>query len=61
MVTREQNIVRVAILDKNIAPNEEASTFADKLRDKVFAIGGINGLSKLQWETLAKGVLDTAD
>jgi hypothetical protein len=59
MVTREQNRVRVTILDKNIMANDEASSFADKVRDKLVALGGINGLSKLQWETLAKGVLGT--
>ena len=52
-VTRENNRLRAAIFDKNIEANEASSSFADEVRNKIYALGGRSGMSKMQWEKLA--------
>lgn len=58
MVTRENRRLRVTIFDKNIRPNEEATSQGDNLRNKILAMGGMGIMSKLQWESLAKNILE---
>ena len=57
-VTRKGKKISACIYDRNISPNENAETVGDKIRDKLVALAGINGMSKLQWQALADGVLD---
>ena len=57
-VTRKGKKISACIYDRNISPNENAESVGDKIRDKLVALAGINGMSKLQWQALADGVLD---
>jgi len=56
-VERNENVVRVAIYDRNIKPNKETGLSIDKLRDTVVGVIGMYGFSKLQWTKLANGIL----
>lgn len=58
MVTREGAKVTAYIIDRNISANDEASSFTDKIRDKAVAAGAIAGLSRMQWQALANGILE---
>lgn len=54
---REGNKVTAGIYDRNIKPNKDAG-LVNKARDAVVSLGGIAGLSELQWNSLTKGFLE---
>lgn len=56
-VTREGAKITVAIYDRNTKPNTEANTIVDKVRDAVVGAAGVLSFSKLQWKSLADGLL----
>ena len=58
MVTRENNLLRATIFDRNIKANDESTSLADDVRNKIYAIGGISGMSKLQWEILVGKIVE---
>ncbi len=58
-LTRENNQLRAAIYDKNIKANDESTTIGDEVRNKLFALGGVSGMSKMQWEKLALNVINS--
>ncbi len=57
IVTRKGNTVYSTIVDRNIKPNTKTNSIVDTLRNMPVAIGAIGLLSKLQWKSLAEGLL----
>lgn len=56
-VTREGKKITAGIYDRNIKLNKDANPL-DKTRDLLVGLGAIAGFSKLQWDKLAKGLLE---
>lgn len=56
-VTREGNKISTAIYDRNIEPNKDAERLPDKLRNAMVGAAGMTIFSKLEWESLASGLL----
>ena len=57
IVTREENEVYAWIVDRNIKPNQHASSLTDKIRDSTIGTGAIGLFSKIQWQGLADGLM----
>lgn len=57
MVKREGQTVTAGVYGRNEKPNTAADTLADKARNTAVATGAISGFSKLQWKSLAEGLL----
>ncbi|HTE26417.1 hypothetical protein [Flavitalea sp.] len=57
IVTREENQVYAWIVDRNIKPNQNASSVTDKIRDSTIGTGALGIFSKIQWQGLADGLL----
>ena len=57
IITRNGNTVYSTIVDRNIKPNNDTNSIVDTLRNMPVAIGAIGLLSKLQWKSLAEGLL----
>ena len=45
------------IIDRNLIPNTEQASLADKIRDVTVGAGAIAGFSKVQWQGLADGLV----
>jgi hypothetical protein len=58
-VTRHGHIVTAEVHGRNEVPNTEANTTKDKVRNAVVGTGAVAGVSKPQWESLVKGLLDS--
>lgn len=56
-VTREHTLVTAAIYDRNINPNTEADSLIDKIRNAITGLIGEKVFSKIQWQSLADGLL----
>lgn len=56
-LTREQTTVTAAIYDRNINPNTEADSLLDKVRNAITGLVGEKVFSKIQWQSLADGLL----
>jgi len=54
IITREGNSVTASIYDRNIEANEETEEPLDKIRNAAVGLVAKHGLSKLQWQALAK-------
>ncbi|HEX5654021.1 MAG TPA: hypothetical protein VFX58_13160 [Chitinophagaceae bacterium] len=59
IVTRESSRVSSWIIDRNLVPNKEAESLADRIRDTAVGLGAIAGFSKIQWQGLANGLVAT--
>ncbi|MEY8760216.1 hypothetical protein [Chryseobacterium tongliaoense] len=57
MVSRNGTAIQAAVYGRNEVPNMKAKFF-DKIRNLAIAIGGIMGVSKIQWKALADGLLN---
>lgn len=57
MISRCENSIKAAIYGRNETPNWNAG-FLDKIRNFSIAVGGIFGISKIQWKRLADQFLD---
>jgi hypothetical protein len=57
IITREGNTVTASIVDRNLKPNKDAETVVDKIRHTVAGVAAINTFSKLQWQSLADGLV----
>ncbi|WP_342087963.1 hypothetical protein [Dyadobacter sp. OTU695] len=57
-VTREGNIVTVAVYDRNIAPNTESDSLIAKVRNAITGLVGAKAFSKIQWQSLVDGLLN---
>jgi hypothetical protein len=59
-VARHGRTVRAEVHGRNERPNTEVHNAADKLRNAVVGTGAVAGISKPQWNSLVKGLLDTS-
>jgi hypothetical protein len=59
IIERNGNNIVAGIYGRNEKPNISAEGLGDKLRNTVVAAGAIAGMANLQWEALAKGILQT--
>jgi hypothetical protein len=57
VAARNGRVVTVGIYGRNEKPNTNTKAVTDKLRNTVVALGAIAGIANLQWEALAKGIL----
>lgn len=57
IVTREGNTVTAIIIDRNLKPNDESESIADRIRHVAVGIGAIGLFSKIQWKSLADGLV----
>lgn len=58
IVTRKGKKMSAWIIDRNIKPNDNAQSLTDKIRDTAIGMGAIGLFSKLQWQSLAKGLVE---
>lgn len=56
-VTREGKTVRAWIIDRNLSPNVNPESLADKIRHSAVGSGAIGIFSKIQWQGLADGLI----
>jgi hypothetical protein len=56
-IFKGRDFIQAGIYGRNETPNLDAE-FIDKARNLLIAAGGMVGISKIQWKTLAKGFLD---
>ena len=61
IVTRENSTVIARIIDRNIKPNDHASSLIDKIRDSAVGISAIGMFSKVQWQGLSNGLVKNDD
>ncbi|WP_343608589.1 hypothetical protein [Chryseobacterium oranimense] len=57
MIARTPTHLKAAVYGRNESPNFKAG-FIDIIRNLMVAVGGIMGLSKIQWKKLSDGFLD---
>jgi len=58
IVRREGRTVYVEEHGRNETPNTEVDKVMDKARNVAVALGGMAGMSKMQWKALVKGILE---
>lgn len=58
IITRENSKIISWIIDRNLHPNTESGSLADKVRDVAVGISAIAGFSKVQWQRLADGLIE---
>ncbi|WAC13515.1 hypothetical protein [Dyadobacter pollutisoli] len=56
-VTREQTTVTAAVYDRNIETNKESANVVDRVRNAVTSFAGQKVFSKVQWQSLADGLI----
>jgi hypothetical protein len=59
IVKREDTILSAEIYGRNEKPNKESKKITDKIRNAVTGTLAAAGLAKIQWQKLAKGLLNT--
>ncbi|AZA54670.1 hypothetical protein [Chryseobacterium sp. G0201] len=57
IISRSRNHIKAAIYGRNESPNWNAN-FLDKIRNFSVAVGGMVGISKIQWKRLSDQFLD---
>jgi hypothetical protein len=57
MICKNKNCINAAIYGRNEVPNLQAG-FIDKIRNVFIGVGGILGISKIQWKCLCEGWLN---
>lgn len=57
IISRGEDFIKFAVYGRNESPNLDAN-MADKARNLVIALGGMVGLSKIQWQSLTDGLLN---
>lgn len=56
-VTREGTKVTAGIYDRNTKPNTEGETVVEQVRNTVVGTGAVTAFSRVQWKSLAEGLL----
>ena len=59
IICRENAHLISWIVDRNLLPNTESGSLVDKVRDVVVGVSAIAGLSKVQWQQLADGLIES--
>ncbi len=57
IITREGKSIHARIIDRNVKPNDVASSLMDKLRDSAIGVGALIKFSELQWKNLVEGFM----
>lgn len=57
MISKNRTHIKAAVYGRNEAPNMRA-TLPDRIRNILVALGGVMGVSKIQWKRLVDGLLD---
>lgn len=57
IVSKEENRIKAGVYGRNETPNFNAN-FLNKIRSIFITLGGIMGVSKIQWKILSDGLLD---
>jgi hypothetical protein len=57
IVSRDNTQITSLIIDRNLQPNTDSTSLVDKVRDVVIGASAIAGLSKIQWQGLADGLV----
>jgi hypothetical protein len=60
IVQRKDKEVIAAVYGRNEKPNTQTDNVVDKVRNAIVGVTAIAGFSNVQWNSLAKGLLDTA-
>ena len=58
IITRENSKLISWIIDRNLLPNTESGSLADKVRDVVVGVSAIAQFSRVQWQGLADGLIE---
>ncbi|MGI9527409.1 MAG: hypothetical protein ACR2MS_09905 [Weeksellaceae bacterium] len=58
IVSRRGSCITTGIYGRNEVTNDDVNNLSDKLRNALISIGGMVGVSKLQWKSLANGLLN---
>lgn len=61
IIKQEGNSLHARIIDRNVKPNDLASSLMDKLRDSAVGVGAIIKFSELQWKNLVEGFMKQND
>ena len=61
MISRTEECIYACIYGRNEQPNFKNAGIPDKFRNGVIAIGGIVGISKMEWKSLTEGLLGKND
>ena len=61
MISRAGTCLKAAVYGRNELPNFQHSELADKIRNGFIAMGGILGLSKIEWQALTDGLVGRND
>lgn len=61
IIKREGKSIHARIIDRNVKPNDVASSLMDKLRDSAVGIGALIKFSELQWKNLVEGFMKPDD
>lgn len=59
IVTREDAKIISWIIDRNLLPNTGSASLVDKVRDVAVGLSAIAGFSKIQWQRLADGLIES--
>ncbi|CAL1517136.1 hypothetical protein [Chitinophaga sp. MM2321] len=58
IVEKKGNQIKASVYGRNEIPNTAVVPFSDKVRNFFIGLGAILGLSKIQWKSLVKGLLN---
>lgn len=61
VIEREGTLVKAGVYGRNEKPNTVIKNLVDKARNAVIALGAISGISSVQWQKLAKGLIEGKD
>lgn len=59
IITREDAKIISWIIDRNLLPNTESASLVNKVRDVAVGLSAIAGFSKIQWQRLADGLIES--
>lgn len=57
IISRGEKFIRIGIYGRNETPNMKTNLIG-KIRNMMIALGGMIGISKIQWKSFADGILD---
>ncbi|ANH81875.1 hypothetical protein A8C56_13630 [Niabella ginsenosidivorans] len=57
MISKDEKCIYACIYGRNEQPNFKNAGIPDKIRNSLIAIGGIAGISKMEWKALTEGLL----
>lgn len=57
IITREGKKITATIVDRNLQPNKDPESVADKIRDTAIGLSALTTFSKIQWQNLAEGLI----